>query len=751
LERSDLFSLWVQRLHQLQSGAWIMPPEPQLSIYCGAINPRAIGALMAERGPDAIVIYVFSGVIEQEAQVVKLAGECGGRFLAIANHPEAGTGDRLEMALSLLIYQRVDFLVESAREDQFAGLMDNFSLRLSQATMMRQGLYMTRLSKISARLINLALAGQRELLDPLAGPYPFPAVICGAGPSLPDNLEQLRPYRKKLFLIAVGHAFKTLMAAGIAPDLVVEIDSNARNNWHHDYDPGEIPLLAQVGVDPMIPARFRKVLWCGSRDLRERTWFQLTGTPLLELADGATVIIPAIDFAVKTGFSSLAVIGNDLCFSPSGAAHAGSSDTLTESRIPTPGWDRSVVESAPRFLQLRDCLEAYLKRLPAGTSIYNCSARGVVIRHMERLPFADWLAGHAANPRTAAVFRSMPSPRPSDWLRQKVTELDAYIRLTQKLSQWTISEEASIFPEQHAETQKLLDLEWRFAVHPEWAFQIGSLHRKTDDFLLAPVTMAERRDTAAAAWKNLRMRFRILFCLAVDFSRKLVASANLTPDRVEALAEAAYEQHTFSLIAALAVRRWHPAFGDFLAKMGPAACPPQFSYTCKWENYEQLWWHRPDGTRLLLDPPIQFDCSVRRDVSAILAEMCLEKHDGILFLAPFGWTYMVELMEQQPGRPLMVLEPYPQLLRSLFRYTSLILRLPWQAAIFGIDPELFPDHEILLLQHLTIWESQGIRPRLVIHPRAAEMAEVKAAATRIARLLASFGLPASDYGKPDLL
>jgi len=714
-----------------------MPPEPNLYVYCGQASAEGIRQMLSEREPDAIIILVFPGRREEEPGVVKLAGDCNGRFMAIANHPDAHPGERLEMAMSMLIYHRVTMLTENGMEDQFTGIVDEFEVRLGQAKELRRGLFMTRLSKISARLANLALSGQRQRMEVLPGPFPFPAVICGAGPSLVDSIAHLKACRDRIFVISVGHAFKTLMEHGLKPDMVTEIDPNARNNWHHPYEPGDIPLLAQVGVDPAIPARFRNVLWCGSRDLRERLWFEQAEIPLLEITDGCSVIIPSIDFAYRAGFASVAVVGSDLCFSATGHSHADSKMVLEEDQTEAPGCDGGTVISAPRFLGLRDGLEFYLKNSEAGTlPVYNCSARGVAIRGMTRLALPEWLARFAVTP-IQPVFRPAESPRPGQWLQRKMGELDAYIRLTKKLSEAMVPNENQMPPESHAETAEMLELEKRFANHPEWAYQIGNLRRKTDDFLLAPTTMAERHiQNNAAAWKNLRLRFRILFCLGVDFARKLAGAATLTPAKVLPYALTIYEQNTFSLMTALAVRRWHPALGDMLAHPGAAECPIPFVYTHKWENYEKLGRREVDGRVTLLDPPPQFDRSIRSDVTEMLEKLRLQPDDGIVFLAPFGWTYVQEVLEQQPGRPLIVLEPYPRLLRSLVRYTSLILRLPWQAAVFGVDPKLFPDYENLLRRHLDVWREKGIRPRLVMHPRAGGMAEVEEAAERVTELLA---------------
>jgi len=73
---------------------------------------------------------------------------------------------------------------------------------------------------------------------------------------------------------------------------------------------------------------------------------------------------------------------------------------------------------------------------------------------------------------------------------------------------------------------------------------------------------------------------------------------------------------------------------------------------------------------------------------------------------------------------MIILEPWPQLLRQLVHYSLFPTRLPRQTAIIGIDHKLLPDAEKALQKQLRTWQQQGIRPRLLIHPQAATVPEI---------------------------
>ena len=79
-----------------------------------------------------------------------------------------------------------------------------------------------------------------------------PAVVCGAGPSLNRNLDDLRPYRDRVVLIAVDTALRPILEAGFEPDLVVALDPSPLNARHVSglQLPERTWLVSEAALDP---------------------------------------------------------------------------------------------------------------------------------------------------------------------------------------------------------------------------------------------------------------------------------------------------------------------------------------------------------------------------------------------------------------------------------------------------------------------------------------------------------------------
>ncbi|MGM0601487.1 MAG: 6-hydroxymethylpterin diphosphokinase MptE-like protein, partial [Candidatus Rifleibacteriota bacterium] len=75
-----------------------------------------------------------------------------------------------------------------------------------------------------------------------------PLVVVGSGPSIDDRIGSLKAARQKLFIVSAGTGLKPLLAAGVTPDLHVELDPSYLIYELHQGLPGDvlksIPLLA---------------------------------------------------------------------------------------------------------------------------------------------------------------------------------------------------------------------------------------------------------------------------------------------------------------------------------------------------------------------------------------------------------------------------------------------------------------------------------------------------------------------------
>ena len=77
-----------------------------------------------------------------------------------------------------------------------------------------------------------------------------PVVIAAAGPSLNRNIEELRPYRDRVVLVAVDTALRPMLAARLAPDFVVAVDPAPANARHLEGLPAcdETAMVAEASV-----------------------------------------------------------------------------------------------------------------------------------------------------------------------------------------------------------------------------------------------------------------------------------------------------------------------------------------------------------------------------------------------------------------------------------------------------------------------------------------------------------------------
>jgi len=85
-------------------------------------------------------------------------------------------------------------------------------------------------------------------------------ILVGAGPSLDKNVDKLIAAQESTYIVAVDSAYRTLLAYGIVPDIVIAVDATAENV--KDFDgirkiPDEVSLVMVPVVDPRIPKMFK--------------------------------------------------------------------------------------------------------------------------------------------------------------------------------------------------------------------------------------------------------------------------------------------------------------------------------------------------------------------------------------------------------------------------------------------------------------------------------------------------------------
>lgn len=153
-----------------------------------------------------------------------------------------------------------------------------------------------------------------------AGEWNFsgiPAIIVSAGPSLDKNITELKKAEGKAFIIVVDTALKAVLRAGIKPDLTVCIDPRKETVFFAHDEIKNIPAVFGMDITAdVIKKHCGKRFYIGSGKLDIANAFsrKFKNEDYEILNSGGSVANVAFSLAVKMGFKTIILIGQDLAF-----------------------------------------------------------------------------------------------------------------------------------------------------------------------------------------------------------------------------------------------------------------------------------------------------------------------------------------------------------------------------------------------------------------------------------------------------
>ena len=148
-----------------------------------------------------------------------------------------------------------------------------------------------------------------------------PAIMVAAGPSLDENVDELKDAKGKALIICVDTAYRILLQHNIIPDIVVSVDANELSMRHFDNIPDIYGVYCLF--DPEVyPGTIAKYKWprfvC---DLKKINLFKVWDHygEMGEIPKGATVAQTSFYLARYSGADPIIFIGQDLSY-PKGFA-----------------------------------------------------------------------------------------------------------------------------------------------------------------------------------------------------------------------------------------------------------------------------------------------------------------------------------------------------------------------------------------------------------------------------------------------
>ncbi|AZT90571.1 DUF115 domain-containing protein [Caldicellulosiruptor changbaiensis] len=145
----------------------------------------------------------------------------------------------------------------------------------------------------------------------------IPAIIIGAGPSLDNDINELKKAKGKAILIAVGRVLKRLLQMGVIPDFVVSVDYSERNyNFFKEIDYSNIPLVYGIGVNSNILKNHtgKKILMLTAADSFVNKLLAKMGYEYNLFKGGGSVSCFAYEFTRVLGANPIILVGHDFAF-----------------------------------------------------------------------------------------------------------------------------------------------------------------------------------------------------------------------------------------------------------------------------------------------------------------------------------------------------------------------------------------------------------------------------------------------------
>jgi hypothetical protein len=335
--------------------------------------------------------------------------------------------------VSRLVCHSTQMVLYPAVRHVYAEFIEQLRQQLENA-IERERMYTRTRIKVGERVVRHTLGNIRHIrcapglanLEKLASR--MPCVLVSAGPSLSNDLEKLRSVADRVLIIAVNTACRILDSAGIAPDIVVVVDSSPLTLDHFQGvtpQPSTI-LLAEPRVPPAVLDMYEGQLALLNWALSEQP--VQSGNALYQLLQQTTgekgrisswgsVSISCVEVAWKLGCPRITLLGQDLSLEgdkthAEGTMYDGADIAFDKDAVATvKGMDG---ENRPTSLTLRlykDILEQWVANSPV--PVYNSACFGAAIEGVTRKSLEEVAASSPLDkaPLLTALKQFSPVPQ----------------------------------------------------------------------------------------------------------------------------------------------------------------------------------------------------------------------------------------------------------------------------------------------------------------------------------------------------
>ncbi|MCR5267229.1 MAG: DUF115 domain-containing protein [Lachnospiraceae bacterium] len=207
-------------------------------------------------------------------------------------------------------------------------------------------------------------------------PVDVPAIVVASGPSLDKNVEQLAAAKDHAFIIAVDSSLRTVLKAGIMPDLCVTVDPKKLTKHFSDDRANDIPIVCHITSNHEVLQKHRaEKFFINDLNHHIQHFFSKRNILFPVLASGGSVANDALSVARMLGFTTIIMIGQDLAYTDDKTHSAASVrgewniDVSKLDRVMTDDIYGNPIASSNEFTLYRVWIEEQIAKFPELTVI----------------------------------------------------------------------------------------------------------------------------------------------------------------------------------------------------------------------------------------------------------------------------------------------------------------------------------------------------------------------------------------------
>ncbi|MCB1067819.1 MAG: motility associated factor glycosyltransferase family protein [Simkania sp.] len=311
-------------------------------------------------------------------------------------------------------YEKAEFIALESYQKMHPRRIASMRLHLMRRTTVHHAIHMDEMfyHVLSKNVLaNFSRIDQAFYANKMGGAFKgIPAIICGAGPSLQDELEHLRKLEDQALIFAGGSAITGLSQAGILPHFGVAIDPNFEEVHRFRKSLAfEVPLLYTNRLHPEVfdtfngPHGYIHAMTGGPLEL---WWEKEIGIEPLPLQGGfdieaLSVTTTCLEIATTMGCDPIILVGVDLAFTGNSLYAAG---IVNESKVSLKDRDQDMraperllkrkdrqgkpIHTLVKWVMESEAIGNFAKKNPQ-TSYLNCTSGGIGFPGLPYQPLAQ--------------------------------------------------------------------------------------------------------------------------------------------------------------------------------------------------------------------------------------------------------------------------------------------------------------------------------------------------------------------------